>query len=96
MKIAYQSGTSSTNLVEDLSGFFEPLWFTRDGIANVLSLASVRRYFKVKYKAESGGAMFTIHMPNWSIEFWESPDGLYYLNFEGGGKEMSLVTTVRD
>ena len=96
MKIARQSRTSTTNLVGDLDEFPEPLWFTPDGIANVLSLASVRKYFEVKYRVEGSSAIFMVKMPSREITFKESPDGLYYHDFGRGGKETSLVTTVRD
>ena len=86
MKIACQSGTSTTNLVGDLDGFPEPLWFTPDGMANILSLASVRKYFDVKYKVEGSSAKFVVRMSSREITFRESHDGLYYHDFGGRGK----------
>ena len=81
MKIACQAGTSSTNLVGDLVGFLEFHWYTPNEIVNALSLASVRKYFKVEYIAEPDRAKFIVHVPKQSMEFHESPKGLYYHDF---------------
>ena len=96
MKIACQSGVSSTNLVGDLEGFPEPLWFTPDGIANVLSLASVRKHFPVKYITKGSRARFVVEMEGRKISFNESHDGLYYQELSMKEEGTSLVTTVRD
>ena len=53
----------------DLEGFPEPLWFTPDGIANVLSLANVRKYFEVEYRVEGGNVMFVVNIPSRKITF---------------------------
>ena len=60
MKIACQAGTSITTMVGDLSGFKSPIWYTPNGIANVLSLLSVRKMYRVRYVSDTNIPYFAV------------------------------------
>ena len=102
MGIRDGGGVSSTTLIGDLPGF-GPVWLDPRAIANVLSLSSVRKLFRVtqdSYKYDG----IHLHRPDGdTLEFHESKKGLYYYDATPEGyntnnkstvTNYSLVTTV--
>ena len=85
-------------MIGDLDGSSEPVWYTPKGIANVLSLASVRKHFAVEYRPRLESAKFVVHMNRRSVDFVESDEGLYYFDTSAIKKTHgeTLVTTVED
>jgi len=47
------AGVASINWVEDLHGFGN-VWYHKNGIANILSLAKVKERFRVTYDSGNG------------------------------------------
>jgi hypothetical protein len=96
MDIHCNAGVMSTSLVGDLPGYGE-VWFHKNGIANILSLARVNEKYRVTYNSE-GGNSFQVWKPDGTArEFHESPGGLYFLDVSAGWSgETVLVTTVDD
>ena len=42
MVIKSQAGTTTTNVIDDLTSYPEPVWYVHGGIANLLSLSRVK------------------------------------------------------
>lgn len=82
---------SKTNMVGDLPRYLGEVWYYLSGIANILSLANVKRFYWVTYDSRDGGR-FCVHKNNGTIrEFVESPTGLYYMD----AKSQSLSGPIR-
>ena len=70
-------GKSVTRQVGDLPGFGE-VWYHPGGIANILSLALVKKHFRITYDSHSDNT-FHVHLGNEKVQsFHESKQGLYY------------------
>lgn len=41
---------------------YQPVWYYPDFVANILSLALIKDYFRVTYDSENGGT-FEVHIP---------------------------------
>ena len=83
MIIHSQAGTSSTDQVGDLESYPEPIWYDPNGIANILSLASVKKYSRVTYDSNKGNA-FIVHLgDNRKIMFKQSNNGLFFHDVRG-------------
>jgi hypothetical protein len=79
MTIMCNAGVTTTNLIGDLPGY-GTVWYHRDGIANILSLARVTKKHRVTFDSHNGNS-FTIHKPNNTQHtFKASEQGLYYLD----------------
>ena len=90
-------GKSMTRQVGDLPGFGE-VWYHPEGIANILSLALVKKLFRITYDSHSDNT-FHVHLGNSKIRsFHESKQGLYYsdMRTRSGVFENVLVNTVRE
>jgi len=53
MNIHCNAGISTTNMVGDLAGY-GTVWYRKNGIANILSLAKVSREHNVKFDSANG------------------------------------------
>jgi hypothetical protein len=70
-----------TNMVGDLPGFGQ-VWFYDKGIANILSLAQVKKRFRVTYDSSTDGC-FVVHKPDGKqVSFHECDKGLHYLDMK--------------
>ena len=93
MHIHCNAGITRTNLVGDLRGY-GTVWYHPDGIANILSLAEVRKRFHVTYDSSQQNE-FVVHKPDGTTKrFVQSDRGLFYLDTSTEGT--TLVTTVDD
>ena len=91
MHIHCNAGITRMNLVGDLSRY-GTVWYHPDGIANILSLAEVRKQFHVTYHSSQQNE-FAVHKPDRTTkQFVQSDRGLFYLNMSAGGT--TLVTMV--
>ena len=79
MQIHCNAGIMQTNLIGDLPGY-GTVWFNKNGIANILSLANVKNKHKVTYDSANGN-QFVVHKQDGSTRiFKQSSRRLYYLN----------------
>ena len=70
-----------TNLVGEFPGY-GLVWYYKDGIANILSLAQVKRLFRVTYDSWASDS-FVVHKPDGSEQlFRECANGLHYYDLE--------------
>ena len=75
----------------------EPVWFHPHGIANIMSLDNVAKYFRITMDTEADNAML-LHMDNGlTTKFIPNGKGLYHhnLNTDDGGL-WTFITTVAD
>jgi hypothetical protein len=47
MRVRYNAGVRTTNQQGRLGSFPEPVWYNPKGVANILSLNSVKKYYRV-------------------------------------------------
>jgi hypothetical protein len=96
LQLKCNAGIVYIDRIADLPGYPEPVWFHDKGIANVLSLSRVSKFFPVTY---DNGEGFIIHMPDCQKhKFRESPRGLFYLDPSQQSKSKGdalLVMTVK-
>ena len=60
MTVHYQSGSTSTDLIDDYELLGLTVWFNPDGIANILSLSKLIRLNKVKVEYDSRNDVFNV------------------------------------
>jgi hypothetical protein len=71
------SGISTTTMVGDLPGF-GTVWLDENAIANVLSLSSVRKRFRVTQDSQKYDGIRLFRPDGKVLEFLESSNGLFY------------------
>ena len=89
MRIYSTGGTAQTNLIGSLPGY-GTVWFHPDSIANILSLAKVKKN-RVTYDS-AGSDSFDLHMSNGIRSFAESDTRLFYLYIKA--PKYHVVTTL--
>jgi hypothetical protein len=95
MTITCNAGVTTTNLIGELPGY-GTVWYHRDGIANILSLARVTKKHRVTFDSHNGNS-FIIHKPNNTQHtFKESEHGLYYLDTSQSGGLIMLNTVAEN
>ena len=93
-RISCNAGVVVTELVGDLDGYPNPVWYHPGGIANILSLYRVGQTCRIQYDNEKDGAVFRITKPDGSVrDFRPSLTGLHYCDTrEHHGVSMPIVT----
>lgn len=76
VRVHGNGGNIRTNLRSHLKGYGWT-WFSRDAIANILSLKNVAERFEVTYDSARDGGRFIVHKPNRKLFFNMHPSGLY-------------------
>jgi hypothetical protein len=97
MQLATQAGSTTTNWMADVPGYYRPVWFHPDGIANILSMVNVIAKYHVTYDSRGGENpnAFCVHNENGVIrKFQQSKRGLFYINTADMKDHVVLVTTV--
>ena len=69
-----------------------PVWYHPEGVANILSLKTLKNKCHVTYDSNDEGGIFRVAMKNGIIKFIPHANGLHYL--EMNPKEESAVTLV--
>ena len=76
LRIYTNGGTQDTHLIGDLPGF-GPVWYNKGSLANILSLAAVRKTSRISYSNKE--AAIIVHKKNGDeLKFKETGGGLYY------------------
>ena len=93
-RISCNAGMVVTELVGDLDGYPNPVWYHPGGIANILSLHRVGQTCRIQYDNEKPGAVFRITKPDGTVrDFRPSITGLHYCDTrEHQGISMPIVT----
>jgi hypothetical protein len=72
MQLATQAGTTTTNWMADVPGYYRPVWFHPGGIANILSMINMTAKYRVSYDSHHGEHpnKFCVHKADGSIRFF--------------------------
>ena len=95
LHILCAAGTACTNYIADFLGY-GTVWFLHDRFANILSLQQMKQRYQVTY--DSCGITpdcFVVHKSDTMKRyFWESKEGLFYLDTQVDLNSTALVTMV--
>ena len=80
MRICCNAGVTSTNLQGWLGDFPEPVWYNPKGVANIMSLFVVKKYYRVQYDSAKQDAMIVVKPDGSDMVFTPTAKGLYALN----------------
>jgi hypothetical protein len=97
MELATQAGSTTTNWMADVPGYYRPVWFHPGGIAHILSMVNVITKYHVTYDSRVGKNpnAFCVHKEDGVIrKFQQSKRGLFYLDTADMKDLVVLVTTV--
>ncbi len=90
------AGVTQTNMIGEMPGYPGEVWYNPKGIANILSMANVKKYYRITYDSSQGDG-FIVHKTDETQRcFKESDKGLFYLDTPEQPKATVLVTTVED
>jgi hypothetical protein len=66
MPLSTQAGSTTTNWMADVPGYYRPVWFHPGGIANILSLVHIKAKYRVTYDSRGGDNPneFCVHKEN--------------------------------
>jgi hypothetical protein len=80
MHVHCNAGWTVMNLIGHFPGYPGEVWYNPDGIANILSLADAKKYFRVRYDSSKEKA-FIVKKADGSIRwFIETTAGLYHFS----------------
>jgi hypothetical protein len=99
MQLATQAGSTTTNWMADVPGYYRPVWFHPGGIANILSMVNMIARYQVTYDSHEGKHpnQFCVYKGDGTIRrFLQSKCGLYYLDTATTENHTVLVTTVEE
>jgi hypothetical protein len=83
MQLATQAGSTMTNWMADVPGYYRPVWFHPGGIANILLLINMIARYHVTYDSRGSDSpnQFCVHKPDGSQHKFQQPKrGLCYLD----------------
>jgi len=94
MNVHCNAGTTRTNLVGKLVGFPGDVWYRPNGIANILSMTEVEKYFPL---TDGQDKRFIIHKPDGTTRsFIKSAGGLHYMDTARTEGPPTINTTRED
>jgi hypothetical protein len=100
MQLATQAGSTATNWMADVPGYYHPVWlFHPGGITSILSMVNMIARYQVTYDSHEGKYLnqFCVHKGDGTIRrFLQSKRGLYYLDTATTDNRTVLVTTVEE
>ena len=73
------------------------VWYYPKGIANNLSLKTLKNRHNITYDSRDRGGIFKVHIKDDLVEFVPHESGLHYLNLKDQHESgVTLVTTIKD
>jgi len=97
LRIHCNAGYRTATLKAQFGSFPEEVWYDPDGAANVLSLHTVRKYYRVSYDSQHGDT-FVIHTGKGTeLYFRLTTKGLYAFagSNDNSGLAMAFITTAK-
>jgi hypothetical protein len=79
MTIRCNAGVTQTNMIGRVEGYPGEVWYNPHGIANILSLSNVTKYFPVSYDSRDDEG-FVVHKATGDRRFTQSGRGLFFLD----------------
>ena len=96
MTLVSNGGTLTTNLKCDIQNLYQPVWYHKDFITNILSLHLLKQKYHISYDSKEDGGVFIGHRPGKSdLQFKPHSSGLHYYQHRSSNKQMALVETVQ-
>jgi hypothetical protein len=89
LRIYSNGGHQDTHLVGDLPGFGQ-VWLNENSMANILSLAEVRKICRVTMDTSKAAEMIVYKHNGTKLRFLESGKGLYYYDTETNTKARNM------
>jgi hypothetical protein len=83
MQLSTQAGSTTTNWMADVPGYYRPVWFHPGGIANILSMVNMIAKYRVTYdsRGTKNANQFCVHKEDGRLcIFQQSRRGLCYLD----------------
>jgi hypothetical protein len=80
------SGFQDTHMIGDLPGF-RPVWYNKGSLANILSLAAVRKICRINMDTKVEAAIIVYKHNGNQMKFTESKNGLYYYDAKETSKQ---------
>jgi len=69
LKVQCSAGVKQTNLMATFGNFPESVWFDPNGIANILSLHTVSKYYAVMYDSHCNDIFHVTNANGWTYHF---------------------------
>jgi Reverse transcriptase (RNA-dependent DNA polymerase)/Zinc knuckle len=95
MTVYTNGGTQVSSLIGDVNNF-GTVWYNPDSLANILSLAEVRKVCRVTMDTDDEPAMFVHRNNGMVMKFVEYKSGLYYHDTSQQEHNFTFVSTVTD
>ena len=96
-RISCNAGVVTTDLIGDLVGYPNPVWFHPGGIANILSLHRVGQSCRIQYDNHEECAAFRVTKPDGTVrDFKPSVSGLHYCDTRSNREVSFAIATVDD
>jgi len=77
LKVYTNGGSQESTKLGTLDGFGQ-VWYNPESLANILSMAAVRKFFRIMTDSSVDAVMY-VHLPTGvKLRFTEGPSGLYY------------------
>jgi hypothetical protein len=97
MRVRCNAGVRTTNQQGKLGSFPEPVWYNPKGVANILSLNSVKRHYRVTYDSAGSDTFVVTDKDGLQLHFKPTKNGLYALRGPTSGEQKwSFLNTVSD
>ena len=97
MHVHCNAGVCSTNLMATLGCFPEPVWHDPDGVTNIMSLNSMKKYYKVEYDNMKEDAIIVMGHDGTVYHFEPHGKGLYaYKRPRNHTTNWAFITTVKN
>jgi hypothetical protein len=90
LRIYSNGGHQDTHMLGDLPGFGQ-VWYNKDSLANILSLAEVRKVCRVTMDSREAAKIIVYKHNGDKIKFIESGKGLYY--YDTANSKVSTTST---
>jgi hypothetical protein len=96
MNIRCNAGVTRTSMIGDLPGYDGEVWYNPKGIANILSLSNVEKYYQVTYDSRAEKA-FVVHKADGNERrFKQSEKGLTHERMEYHGVPRGIMERHQD
>jgi hypothetical protein len=97
IRVRCNAGVRTTNQQGRLGNFPEPVWYNPKGVANILSLNSVKRHYHGTYDRNSNDTFIVTDDKGRKLHFTPTKKGLYTLRGPSNGEQQwSFLNTVSD
>jgi hypothetical protein len=96
MKVRCNAGVQSKNKMGCLGSFPDPVWYDPKGIAHIMSLLVVQKYYRVSYDSKNGNR-FKVELKNDNLTFAPTAKGLYSMICQDKDEDRwNMIMTIKE